>query len=93
MGPVVQLDGKGEVLVLCSNNYLGLADHPEVIAAGEAGLKAYGAGTASVRFICGTLKCHREIEENNRPIRRYRICFDLCQLLERERSVDAIGRR
>lgn len=63
MGPVIQIAGHGEVLVLCSNNYLGLADHPEVIAAGVEGLRKYGAGTASVRFICGTLECHREIEQ------------------------------
>ncbi len=63
MGPTVQLEGKGEVIVLCSNNYLGLADHPEVIAAGVEGLRDYAAGTASVRFICGTLACHREIEQ------------------------------
>ncbi len=62
MRPVVQIKGKGEVLVLCANNYLGLADHPEVIQAGIQGLKDYGAGTASVRFICGTLDCHRQLE-------------------------------
>ncbi len=62
MRPVVTIEGKGEVLVLCSNNYLGLADHPKVIEAGIQGLRDYGAGTASVRFICGTLKCHRELE-------------------------------
>src|SRR5262245_6563322 len=62
MGPTAQIEGRGEVIVLCSNNYLGLANHPEVIAAGIDGLKKYGAGTASVRFICGTLQCHREIE-------------------------------
>lgn len=63
MGPVVNIEGKGEVLVLCSNNYLGLADHPEVIEAGHQGLRDYGAGTASVRFICGTLECHRKLEK------------------------------
>jgi glycine C-acetyltransferase len=63
MGPTANLSGRGEVIVLCSNNYLGLANHPEVIAAGNEGLRKYGAGTASVRFICGTLDCHREIEE------------------------------
>ena len=63
LGPTVRLEAHGEVIVLCSNNYLGLADHPEVIAAGHAGLEKYGAGTASVRFICGTLKCHRELEQ------------------------------
>ncbi|MEX2185794.1 MAG: glycine C-acetyltransferase [Pirellulales bacterium] len=63
LGATAQVQGRGEVLVLCSNNYLGLADHPDVVAAGIAGLKQYGAGTASVRFICGTLACHRQIEE------------------------------
>src|SRR5271165_3044 len=53
----------GDVIVLSSNNYLGLADHPEVVAAGLEGLKRYGAGTASVRFICGTLEIHRQLEE------------------------------
>lgn len=62
MRPIVEIEGKGEVLVLCSNNYLGLADRPEVVAAGIQGLKDYGGGTASVRFICGTLKCHRKLE-------------------------------
>ena len=63
MGPVVNIAGKGEIIVLCSNNYLGLADHPEVIEAGIQGLRDYGAGTASVRFICGTLACHRKLEK------------------------------
>ncbi len=63
MGPTVHLEGRGEVIVLCSNNYLGLADHPEVMAAGVEGLRKYGAGTASVRFICGTFDAHRELEQ------------------------------
>ena len=63
MRPIVNIAGKGEVLVLCANNYLGLADHPEVVEAGIQGLRDYGAGTASVRFICGTLDCHRRLEE------------------------------
>ena len=62
LGPTAQVEGHGEVVVLCSNNYLGLANHPEVVAAGMAGLELYGAGTASVRFICGTLRCHHEVE-------------------------------
>ncbi|MDG1874112.1 MAG: glycine C-acetyltransferase [Mariniblastus sp.] len=63
MRPVVEIEDKGEVLVLCANNYLGLADHPEVIEAGIQGMRDYGAGTASVRFICGTLGCHRKLEK------------------------------
>src|SRR5438067_1254043 len=63
MDATVSLDGiPHPVIVLCSNNYLGLANHPEVIAAAQEGLRRYGAGTASVRFICGTLDCHRTIE-------------------------------
>lgn len=52
----------GEVLVLSSNNYLGLSNHPELIKAGQDALAKYGAGTASVRFICGTFSIHSEIE-------------------------------
>lgn len=63
VGATAQVAGVGEVIVLCSNNYLGLANHPEVVAAGQAGLRTYGAGTASVRFICGTLVCHQELEQ------------------------------
>jgi glycine C-acetyltransferase len=62
LGPTAVIEGHGEVIVLCSNNYLGLASDPEVVAAGIAGLEEYGAGTASVRFICGTLACHLELE-------------------------------
>ncbi|MFV1968298.1 MAG: aminotransferase class I/II-fold pyridoxal phosphate-dependent enzyme, partial [Pirellulaceae bacterium] len=63
MGPATTIEEVGEVLVFCSNNYLGLADHPEVVEAGQEGLRTYGAGTASVRFICGTFSCHRVLEE------------------------------
>jgi len=58
----VEIDGRGEVVVLCSNNYLGLANHPETIAAGRKALEDYGAGTASVRFICGTFAPHLGLE-------------------------------
>jgi glycine C-acetyltransferase len=61
-GPVVEMEGRGEVLVLSSNNYLGLAARPEVIEAGIEGLRRYGAGTGSVRFICGTFAPHLELE-------------------------------
>ncbi|HEY7026898.1 MAG TPA: glycine C-acetyltransferase [Gemmatimonadales bacterium] len=60
--PRVRMEGRGEVIVLSSNNYLGLSDQPEVVAAGKAALDHYGAGTASVRFICGTFTVHRELE-------------------------------
>ena len=55
-------DGR-EVLNFCANNYLGLANHPELIAAGKAALDRWGFGLASVRFICGTQELHRELEQ------------------------------
>jgi glycine C-acetyltransferase len=62
MGPVVQVRGYGECLCFCSNNYLGLANHPEVVEAGVKGLRDFGAGTASVRFICGSFSPHEVLE-------------------------------
>lgn len=59
----VQMEGRGEILILSSNNYLGLSDEPAVVQAGIEGLGRYGAGTASVRFICGTFTIHRELEQ------------------------------
>jgi len=61
-GPVVRMTGRGDVIVLSSNNYLGLSNHPDVVRAGIEGLERYGAGTASVRFICGTFEPHHELE-------------------------------
>jgi glycine C-acetyltransferase len=58
----VQMEGRGEVIILSSNNYLGLCDEPAVVEAGIEGLRRYGAGTASVRFICGTFTIHRDLE-------------------------------
>ena len=58
----VTMEGRGQVIILSSNNYLGLSAQPEVIAAGKAGLDRWGAGTASVRFICGTYTVHRALE-------------------------------
>ena len=52
-----------EVLNLCANNYLGLADHPGVVAAAKEALDRWGYGMASVRFICGTQEVHKELEE------------------------------
>lgn len=62
MDATVKLRDHGEVVCFCSNNYLGLANHPEVIEAGIQGLREYGAGTASVRFICGTFSPHDTLE-------------------------------
>jgi glycine C-acetyltransferase len=59
--PRTRMDGK-DIVMLSSNNYLGLANHPQVVAAARAALDKYGLGTASVRFICGTMTCHLELE-------------------------------
>jgi len=61
-GPRVRMEGRGEVVILSSNNYLGLCNEPEVVAAGKQALDEFGAGTGSVRFICGTFTIHRELE-------------------------------
>jgi glycine C-acetyltransferase len=58
----VKMEGRGDVLILSSNNYLGLCDEPSVMKAGIEGIEKYGAGTGSVRFICGTFTIHRELE-------------------------------
>lgn len=58
-----KMQGRGEVMILSSNNYLGLCNAPEVVAAGKRALDEFGAGTGSVRFICGTFTIHRELEQ------------------------------
>jgi len=58
----VRMEDRGDVLILSSNNYLGLCDEPDVVRAGIKGLDTFGAGTGSVRFICGTFTVHRELE-------------------------------
>jgi len=63
MAPEVHMEEAGDVIVLSSNNYLGLSDEPTVVEAGKHGLDQYGAGTASVRFICGTFDIHRQLED------------------------------
>ncbi|MFL5561674.1 MAG: glycine C-acetyltransferase [Gemmatimonadaceae bacterium] len=62
-GAWVEMEGRGKTLILSSNNYLGLSAEPSVVEAGITGLKNYGAGTGSVRFICGTFTVHRQLEE------------------------------
>jgi glycine C-acetyltransferase len=54
--------GSGEVLNMCANNYLGLSDHPEIVAAAHKALDEWGFGLSSVRFICGTQAIHKELE-------------------------------
>ena len=61
-GARARMEGRGDVVILSSNNYLGLCNEPEVVAAGKASLDHFGAGTGSVRFICGTFTIHRELE-------------------------------
>ena len=71
-----------KVLNLCANNYLGLADHPEMIAAAHAGLDEWGLGMASVRFICGTQTLHHDLERSLSEFLQtddtilYSSCFD-----------------
>jgi glycine C-acetyltransferase len=62
-GAHVDVDGRGELLNLCANNYLGLASHPAMVEAAHEALDRWGYGMASVRFICGTQALHRELEE------------------------------
>jgi glycine C-acetyltransferase len=74
-GPEVRFADGSEAICLCSNDYLGLAADPAVVAAAAAGLREYGAGTASVRFICGLFTPHVELER------------DLAEFLGTERAV------
>ena len=60
-GAVIQVGGR-EVLNFCANNYLGLANHPAVVEAAHDGLRRYGYGLSSVRFICGTQDIHKDLE-------------------------------
>ena len=60
--PSIQMADGEAVLNLCANNYLGLADHPEIVKAAHEGLDRWGYGMASVRFICGTQSVHRQLE-------------------------------
>jgi glycine C-acetyltransferase len=61
----VRLKDGRTVINLCANNYLGLADHPEVLAAAKSALDRWGFGMASVRFICGTQTLHKQLEEKS----------------------------
>src|ERR1700689_4582564 len=81
-GAHIAVAGGARVLNFCANNYLGLADHPEVVAAAHAALDRWGYGLASVRFICGTQEIHKELEARLSAFLRtddtilYSSCFD-----------------
>ena len=62
-GGVVGLSDGKKVINMCANNYLGLANNPEVIAAAKASYDTYGYGLSSVRFICGTQELHKNLEK------------------------------
>ena len=68
----VRLKDGRTVINMCANNYLGLADHPEVLAAAKAALDRWGFGMASVRFICGTQTLHKQLEDQDLRIPRHR---------------------
>ncbi|MGB8019776.1 MAG: glycine C-acetyltransferase [Candidatus Nanopelagicales bacterium] len=80
-GAWVEADGR-RVINLCANNYLGLANHPDVVAAAAEGLRTHGFGMSSVRFICGTQDIHTELEERistflgTEATQLYSSCFD-----------------
>src|SRR5712692_1324153 len=61
-GSAIKVGGR-EVINFCANNYLGLANHPAIVAAAQEGLRRYGYGMASVRFICGTQDLHKDLEK------------------------------
>ena len=72
----------GKVLNMCANNYLGLSNHPEIVSAAHKGLDKWGFGMSSVRFICGTQKIHKDLEEKLSDFLKtddtilYTSCFD-----------------
>src|SRR5262249_55972327 len=61
--PHVAVTGGAKVLNMCANNYLGLANHPEIVQAAHRALDKWGNGLASVRFICGTQEPHKQLEK------------------------------
>ncbi len=78
----VRVDGAADVLNVCANNYLGLADAPKLVAGAQEAMSTYGYGMASVRFICGTLDVHRTLEQEIAAYLRtddsitFAACFD-----------------
>lgn len=78
----IHVEGGQDVINFCANNYLGLANHPDLIRAAQAGLSKYGFGLSSVRFICGTQTIHKDLEKRMSDFLRmedtilYTSCFD-----------------
>ncbi len=78
----IEVEDNKKVLNMCANNYLGLADNPEIIKAAKESLKRWGYGLSSVRFICGTQQIHKELEEKISNFLKtddtilYTSCFD-----------------
>ena len=81
----IEITGGRRVLNMCANNYLGLADHPALIAAAKEALDTHGFGMASVRFICGTQDIHKELEGCAHEISRDRRHDSLSLGLRRQR--------
>ena len=81
-GAHVDVEGRGELLNLCANNYLGLASHPAIVEAAHEALDRWGYGMASVRFICGTQTTHKQLERRlaaflgTEDVILYSSCFD-----------------
>ncbi len=73
------------VINFCANNYLGLANHPELIAAAKNGMDTHGFGMASVRFICGTQDSHKQLEQKLAELPRHGRCDSVLLLLRRQR--------
>lgn len=75
MGSHTNIEKHDDVMVLCSNNYIGLCDNQEIIDAGHKALDDYGVGAASVRFICGTYDIHRQLEEKTAQFMHTEACL------------------
>ena len=79
--PEIVVQGR-KVINFCANNYLGLANHPRIVAAAEEGLRRWGYGLSSVRFICGTQTIHKQLEQriaqffHKQDSLLYTSCFD-----------------
>jgi len=82
-----KLEEFDDVIIMCSNNYLGLANKPEIIEAGIKALKKYGTGAASVRFICGTFDIHRKLEERVADFLQTEACLTYMSCMDANMAV------